>query len=126
MLKLSVAAKAPLSTQFIIYPLYPHPLPSILSLSHSLMKASESLPQNVHFAGAITHTRSANLNYLLTTAGYMIHQLQIKKKKTFTLKHSQKGQHTPLTLASCMQNCTLTVARWLINLSVELNNNLRN
>lgn len=25
----------------------------------------------------------------------MIHQLQIKKiKKTFTLKHSQKGQHT--------------------------------
>lgn len=40
------------------------------------MKASESLPQNVHFAGVITHTRSLNVNYLLTTAGYMIHQLK--------------------------------------------------
>lgn len=82
MLKLSVAAKAPLSTQFIIYPLYPHPLPPFsLSLGFPVMKASESLPQNVHFAGVITHTRSLNVNYLLTTARYMIHQLQISKKK---------------------------------------------
>lgn len=54
------------------------------------MKASESLPQNVHFAGVITHTRSLNVNYLLTTAGYMIHQLQISKKEPLTLKHSRK------------------------------------
>lgn len=51
------------------------------------MKASESLPQNVHFAGVITHTRSLNVNYLLTTAGYMI---KISKKEPLTLKHSRK------------------------------------
>lgn len=117
MLKLSVAVKAPLSTQFIIYPLYPHVHPSpplsfslSLSLRLPVMKASESLPQNVHFAGVITHTRIVNVNYLLTTAGYMIHQLQISKKikikKPFTLKHSQQGQHTRFASASCMQNCT--------------------
>lgn len=71
MLKLSVAAKAPLSTQFIIYPLYPHPHPPIPSpLTHRLrVTGYESqwicvfLPTEkkcYNCVGVITHTRSLN------------------------------------------------------------------
>lgn len=84
------------------------------SLSLTLVTSHEcELPQNVHFAGVITHTRNLNINYLLITAGYMTHQLQIslgknKSKNIHVEAQPKRSARMPLALASCMQivdNC---------------------